>query len=69
MISKQDPPLVVGWRTSSYSGKDNNCLEFSRLDDGRRAVRDTKDPWRRMTIYFTATAWQAFIDNQKRPAR
>ncbi|MEX2982269.1 DUF397 domain-containing protein [Streptomyces sp. C36] len=69
MISNQDPPLVGAWHTSSYSGKDNNCLEHSRLDNGRHAIRDTKDPRRRITIYFTAIAWQAFIDDQKSPSR
>ncbi|MET9644547.1 DUF397 domain-containing protein [Streptomyces syringium] len=65
MISRHNSPLAGTWHTSSYSGKDNNCLEYSRLDDGRHAVRDTKDPRRRIVVYFTATAWQAFIDSQK----
>lgn len=65
MISRQNPPLAGAWHTSSYSGKDNNCLECSRLDDGRHAIRDTKDPHRRIVVYFTSAAWQAFIDSQK----
>ncbi|WP_338932306.1 DUF397 domain-containing protein [Streptomyces netropsis] len=60
---------VSVWRKSSYSGSNNNCLEHAALPDGQHAVRDTKDPERRITIYFTAATWQAFIDSQKRPVR
>ncbi|MEU1372422.1 DUF397 domain-containing protein [Streptomyces triculaminicus] len=60
---------VLVWHKSSYSGTNNNCLERAALPDGRHAVRDTKDPRRRSVIYFTATAWQAFIDGQKGPTQ
>ncbi|WKK25393.1 DUF397 domain-containing protein [Streptomyces olivoreticuli] len=60
---------VPVWRKSSYSGTNNNCLEYVALPDGRHAVRDTKDPRRRIVIHFTAPAWQQFIDSQKRPSR
>ncbi|MEU3752517.1 DUF397 domain-containing protein [Streptomyces olivoreticuli] len=69
MISRQDLPHAGVWHTSSYSGKDNNCLEHSLLDDGRHAIRDAKDPSRRITVYVTGPAWQEFIDSQKRLPR
>ncbi len=53
------------WHKSSYSGSNNNCLEHAALLDSRHAIRDTKDPGRRITLYFTAAAWQRFIDSQK----
>ncbi|GAA3040818.1 hypothetical protein FHS39_004635 [Streptomyces olivoverticillatus] len=56
------------WHRSSYSGTNNNCLEHAALPDGSHAIRDSKDPWRRITIHFSATAWQAFIEGQKSPA-
>ncbi|MFG2182094.1 DUF397 domain-containing protein [Streptomyces abikoensis] len=68
MTTRQGPPHVEGWRTSSYSGKDNNCVEYSWLHDDRHAIRDSKDPGRRITIHFTATAWRSFIEGQKNPA-
>ncbi|WP_414167760.1 DUF397 domain-containing protein [Streptoverticillium reticulum] len=60
---------VPAWRKSSYSGSNNNCLEHAAFSDGRHAVRDTKDPRRRITISFSANAWRAFIDSQKRSDR
>ncbi|MEV4439863.1 DUF397 domain-containing protein [Streptomyces sp. NPDC049577] len=68
-MPEQGSPHAEAWYTSSYSGKDNNCVEYSRLVDGRHAIRDTKDPRRRISIYFTNTAWQAFIESQKRSTR
>ncbi|MGW1196370.1 DUF397 domain-containing protein [Streptomyces sp. NPDC002536] len=59
---------VSEWRKSSYSGSNNNCLEHAVLPEGRHVVRDTKDPGRRIAIYFKAAAWQVFIDSQKRLA-
>lgn len=32
------------WVKSSYSGTNGNCLEAAVLRDGRRALRDSKDP-------------------------
>lgn len=54
------------WHTSSYTGPDNNCVEHAELRSSRQAIRDTKDLTRRTTLLFTATAWQAFINTQKR---
>ncbi|MEY8041649.1 DUF397 domain-containing protein [Saccharopolyspora cebuensis] len=48
-----------GWRTSSYTQPNGNCVEVGRLGDGA-AVRDTKH---RAGGYFTTTPgqWTTFI--------
>ncbi|MBB5156778.1 DUF397 domain-containing protein [Saccharopolyspora phatthalungensis] len=53
------PQAPEGWRKSTVSGGQTNCVEVGRAGDGA-AVRDTKD---RAAGYFTATAgqWSAFI--------
>ncbi|MEV0438427.1 DUF397 domain-containing protein [Streptomyces spectabilis] len=48
------------WRTSTYSGTDNNCVEHGELLSGRSAVRDTKDRSCGVLI-FGAPAWRAFV--------
>lgn len=52
------------WRTSSYSGGAQQCVEVAQTSDGGRLLRDTKD--RRGPIhYFTADKWDAFISGVK----
>ncbi|WP_407638921.1 DUF397 domain-containing protein [Actinacidiphila yeochonensis] len=48
------------WRTSSYSGSNNNCVEHAQLADGRQAVRDTKDR-ESGALVFDADSWQHFL--------
>jgi hypothetical protein len=59
----------AGWRTSSYSGDGNSCVELAvtRLSARHGAgpmvgVRDTKADGRGPILEFTATAWQEFLD-------
>jgi hypothetical protein len=51
------PP--IGWRKSSYSSIQTNCVEVGRAGDGA-AVRDTKN---RSAGYFTTTdaQWKFFV--------
>ena len=49
------------WRKSSYSANDNACVEVARLDDGRMAVRDTKDHGQGPALIFLAHEWEAFV--------
>ncbi|HEV7449948.1 MAG TPA: DUF397 domain-containing protein [Pseudonocardiaceae bacterium] len=49
----------VGWRTSSYSGTSGTCVEVADLNDGHRAVRDSKNPTG-PALTFTPTEWTAF---------
>ncbi|MDQ3763192.1 MAG: DUF397 domain-containing protein [Actinomycetota bacterium] len=37
-------PTTRAWRKSTYSANEVQCVEFTDLDNGRRAVRDSKDP-------------------------
>ena len=56
MIRKPGP---VGWRTSTRSSAQTNCVEVGRVAGGA-AVRDTKD---RAVGYFVADVarWSAFV--------
>lgn len=47
------------WRKSSHSGTSGTCVEIASLDDGHRAVRDSKNPTG-PTLIFTPTEWAAF---------
>ena len=47
------------WRTSSHSQGQGECVEVADLDDGGRAVRDSKDRTGPM-LRFAAAEWTAF---------
>lgn len=47
------------WRISSHSGTSGSCVQVADLDDGHRAVRDSKNPTGPALI-ATATGWSAF---------
>ena len=49
----------TNWRKASYSNAGGNCVEVADLDDGGRAVRDSKDR-SGPVLLFTAAEWQAF---------
>ncbi|MFJ5102445.1 DUF397 domain-containing protein [Streptomyces sp. NPDC088554] len=55
-----NPEVVGPYRTSSYSGHDNNCVEVAPTANGGRAVRDTKDRVR-PALRFAPAPWQAFL--------
>jgi Domain of unknown function (DUF397) len=48
------------WRKSTRSGA-NGCVEVAFIDDGRIAVRDSKDRQRGPVLKFTAEEWRAFV--------
>lgn len=50
---------VLTWHKSSYSSAQGNCVEVADLDDGGRAVRDSKDP-SGPALWFTPPEWAAF---------
>ncbi|MEU7582000.1 DUF397 domain-containing protein [Streptomyces sp. NPDC041068] len=49
------------WIKSSYSGHNNNCMEFlTPPPPGKAIVRDSKDPHVRL-IVFRASSWTSFV--------
>ena len=54
---------ATGWRTSSRSNGQGQCVQVARLDHAV-AVRDSKDPTGPV-LAFTPTEWAAFIAGAK----
>jgi hypothetical protein len=50
----------VRWRTSSYSGSGNQCVEVAALNGQHRAVRDSKDP-HGPALMLTPAEWRSFL--------
>lgn len=49
------------WVKSSYSGGNQaNCVEMAALPDGRRAVRDSKNP-NGAVLVFTSGQWAELL--------
>ncbi|HEY9474398.1 MAG TPA: DUF397 domain-containing protein [Mycobacteriales bacterium] len=51
---------TAGWRKSSHSGSDGQCVEVAFVVAGRVAVRDSKNP-AGPVLLFTDTEWAAFV--------
>lgn len=49
------------WRSSTYSGGNNECLELAHGVAASAPVRDSKHP--RVVIPFAREAWRAFINH------
>ncbi|HKR50995.1 MAG TPA: DUF397 domain-containing protein [Pseudonocardiaceae bacterium] len=47
------------WRKSSHSGASGTCVEVADLNNGHRAVRDSKNPTG-PALTITPTEWAAF---------
>lgn len=49
-----------GWRTSRYSGNNDNCVEVTPAEHGV-LLRDTKDRGTGPIVAFTPDQWTAFL--------
>jgi Domain of unknown function (DUF397) len=56
---------MASWHKSSASSYNGNCVEVSHLQDGRVAVRDTKDRAFGPALIFTRPEWDAFLAGAK----
>ncbi|HEX5740473.1 MAG TPA: DUF397 domain-containing protein [Pilimelia sp.] len=54
----------VTWKKSTRSNGSGDCVEVAALPDGRRLVRDSKDP-AGPVLTFTPTEWKAFLDGAR----
>ena len=54
---------ALKWRTSSYSGDKNNCVELASLA-AEVAVRDSKDP-EGGALLLSRAAWRKVADSVK----
>ncbi|WP_395994329.1 DUF397 domain-containing protein [Catenulispora acidiphila] len=52
------------WRKAQASGSGSGCVEMRSHTDGRREVRDSKDPSGSI-LAFSRFEWQCFIDGAK----
>jgi Domain of unknown function (DUF397) len=55
-----DPGTTPRWRTSSYSGSGNNCVQVAADGTGGVAVRDSKHP-QGAALKFSARAWRCLV--------
>ena len=66
-MTDQTDECATSWRTSSFSGGGNQCVEVAGLRNGDVGVRDSKNRGAGM-IRVTATAWTAFMASIKSDA-
>lgn len=54
----------AAWRKSSYSNPSGNCVEMTRLTDGRVAIRNSRFPDGSALIY-SSEEFRAFVAETK----
>jgi hypothetical protein len=56
--------MIVGWRTSTRSIGNGQCVQVARRPDGRLGVRDSKDS-SGPVLSFPPGSWRAFVASVK----
>ena len=59
-----DTTTITGWRKSSYSGANGNCVEFAPFGEQLVAVRNSRDP-QGAVLFIDRTELGAFFDAVK----
>jgi hypothetical protein len=54
-------PAVAGWRRSTFSNSNNNCVEAAFVDGGHVVLRDSKNPSGH-ALLFNRAEWDAFLE-------
>lgn len=54
-------PEYTGWRKSTRSSGDDNCVELAPAPGGGVGMRDSKQRGRGPVLEFTAEQWAAFL--------
>ena len=55
---------ITGWRKSSYSGSQGNCVEFAPFGEQLVAARNSRDP-QGAVLFFDRDELGAFLDAAK----
>lgn len=64
MSNNAETTTITGWRKSSYSGANGNCVEFAPFGEQLVAVRNSRDP-QGAVLFFDRTELGAFFDAVK----
>lgn len=59
--------IVIPDHKSSYSGAGGSggCVERAGFSSGTQRIRDSKDPQRKVALYFSSASWGAFVSQAK----
>ncbi|WP_431780812.1 DUF397 domain-containing protein [Streptomyces chumphonensis] len=63
----RDATTLTGWRKSTHSGAQGDCVEVTEAVPGAVPVRDSKNP-SGPALVFPAAGWSAFVELVKRDA-
>jgi uncharacterized protein DUF397 len=64
-MTMQHENTRIGWKKSSYSAANGDCVETAVLGAGVVGVRDSKDP-AGPVLRFSADSWAAFVSETRK---